>query len=810
MNETITTLPLLPLRGLVLYPGMILHFDLGRDASIHAAEYAMSNNTPVFLVAQRDIKDENPDLDALYSIGTVAHVRQILRLPGNDVRILVEGDCRARLDGIIEDGLYKKAEVELLETIPAPIDSARTEARFRRVQEAFEEYSSLAPRMTPEVVMNILGAEDLGYLSDYIAQSIQLRYQVKQRILDLIDPIRRTMEIISLLGEEIDILTIGQRISQKVKTQMEKNQRDYFLREQLRAIEEELGEFEEEEDDENYRERILALGLERESEEHLLKEAKRLTRMQPSSPESNVIHTYLDTVLDLPWNQRDRERTDLKAAQRILDRDHYGMEKVKERILEFMAVRKLNPELKGQIICLIGPPGVGKTSVGVSIAAALGRKYARLSLGGVRDEADIRGHRKTYIGAMPGRIMAALSRAGSANALLLLDEVDKLGSDYRGDPSAALLEVLDPEQNRAFRDHYIEVPFDLSDVLFIVTANTASTIPRPLLDRMEVIEMPGYTDEEKLHIAKSHLFPRQLERHGLKKTQLRIQDAAFSAIAARYTRESGVRQLEREIAKICRHTAKLVADDAQRKRTTVTPSNLQDFLGIPVYQPDYVSQVDECGVVNGLAWTTVGGEMLQVEVNIVDGSGKVELTGNLGSVMKESAYAALSYIRSRAKMLGIDPDFYKKFDMHIHFPESAIPKDGPSAGVTIATALVSALTGRPARHDVAMTGEVTLRGRVLPIGGLREKTMAAYRAGMHTVIIPEANQKDLEDVVPAVREGLHFVLASHMDRVLETALLRPCSVAGTAVPVSEAQEEPTVDPLAEPAPARTYPDTLRH
>ncbi len=809
MNQTITLMPLLPLRGLVLYPEMILHFDLGRESSIRAAEYAMSNHTPVFLVAQRDIKDENPDFDALYRIGTVAQVRQILRLPGNDVRILVEGESRARLLGVMEDDSLKKAEIEVLDTIPAPIGNARTEALYRRIQETFESYAALAPRMTPEVVMNVLGAEDLGRLSDYIAQSIQLRYQVKQRILELIDPIRRAMEMISLLKEELEILTIGQRISQKVRAQMDKNQRDYFLREQLRAIEEELGEFDEDDDDDSYRERILALGLEKESEEHLLKEAKRLTRMQPSSPESNVIHTYLDTVLELPWNKRDRERADLTAARRILDRDHYGMEKVKERILEFMAVRKLNPGLKGQIICLIGPPGVGKTSVGVSIAEALGRKYARLSLGGVRDEADIRGHRKTYIGAMPGRIMAALARAGSANALLLLDEVDKLGADYRGDPSAALLEVLDPEQNRAFRDHYIELPFDLSDVLFIVTANTADTIPRPLLDRMEVIEMPGYTDEEKLHIAKDHLFPRQLTRHGLKKTQLRIQDAAFSAIAARYTRESGVRQLEREIAKICRHTAKLVADNPERKRTPATPPNLSDLLGIPIFQPVYVSQADECGVVNGLAWTSVGGEMLEVEVNVVDGSGKTELTGNLGNVMKESAYAGISYIRSRAKALGIDPDFYKKYDMHIHFPESAIPKDGPSAGITITTALVSALTGRPVRHEVAMTGEVTLRGRVLPIGGLREKTMAAYRAGIRTVIIPEANRKDLEDLVPAVREHLQFVLASHMDRVLEEALVIPCPASDAPLDLSDTPAQ-AVDPLAEPASHSTYADTLKH
>ena len=804
METTILSMPLLPLRGLVLYPDMMLHFDLGRDSSIRAAEFAMTTGSPIFLVAQRDVRDEDPDAEALYEIGTVANVKQVLRLPGNDVRILVEGKSRARLVEMFQREPYKKAEVEVFPDMEAPIDNPRAEALYRQVQDAFEKYSAQAPRMTPEVVMNVLGAEDLGYLADYIAQSIQLRYQTKQKVLELVEPYARTMEIIGMLEEEKEILLISQRISQKVSSQMEKNQRDYYLREQLHAIEEELGEAGPEDEDDNYRERILALKLPQESETHLLKEANRLRHMQPSSPESNVIHTYLDTVLDLPWNKTDRERVDLKAARRILDRDHYGMEKVKERILEFMAVRRLNPDLKGQIICLVGPPGVGKTSVGISIASALGRKYARLSLGGVRDEADIRGHRKTYIGAMPGRIMTALTQAGSANALLLLDEVDKLGADYRGDPSAALLEALDPEQNRAFRDHYIEIPFDLSDVLFIVTANRTDTIPRPLLDRMEVIEMPGYTDEEKLHIAKEHLFPRQLRRHGLKKTQLRVTDAAFSAAAALYTRESGVRQLERELAKLCRRVAKRVAEDPDTKRITVTPANLGDFLGVPVFQPDFVNQADECGVVNGLAWTSVGGEMLQVEVNVVEGSGHIELTGNLGSVMKESAQAGISYIRSRARLLGIDPDFYKNRDMHIHFPEGAIPKDGPSAGITIATALVSALTGRPVRHDVAMTGEISLRGRVLPIGGLREKTMAAYRSGMRTVIIPEANLRDLEEIVPAVREGLRFITAAHMDQVLESALL---PAPQEALPAQEAAP----DPLAEPGREHnSYTETLRH
>ena len=776
MNEIFSILPMIPLRGIVLYPKMVLHFDIGRPSSIAAAEHAMRRGEEIFLAAQRDARTETPMLDEIYPTGTVARVRQILRLPGDDVRVMVEGIERARLTGISEAEKYRCAEIERIGQIPAPLSEPKNEVYYRQIQELLETYLSLSPGVSPDIIMNVMSSEDIGELCDYIAQNLQLRYQVRQRILELAEPAARAEAMCEILAGENEILSLTRKIHQKVRQQMDRNQRDYYLREQIRAIEEELGEDEyydepEEDDGKSYISRIKKLGLPEESEEHLIKEARRLSRTQPTSPENNVISTYLDTVLELPWNKYTRESRDLKAAQRQLDRDHYGMEKVKERILEFMAVRALNPDLRGQVLCLIGPPGVGKTSVGISIAKALGRNYARLSLGGVRDEADIRGHRKTYVGAMPGRIMTALSQAGSMNALLLLDEVDKLGADYRGDPSSALLEVLDTAQNHAFRDHFIEIPFDLSDVMFVCTANYEEHIPSPLLDRMEVIEMPGYTDEEKLHIAKEHLFPRQLSKHGLKRSQLHITDAAYRGIIADYTREAGVRQLEREIAKLCRRTARVFAEQPEHGRVNIGVKNLKSYLGVALFQPDNVSRTDECGIVNGLAWTAVGGEMLEVEVNIVPGSGHIELTGNLGDVMKESARAGISFIRSCADKLGIDPDFYKTKDMHIHFPEGAIPKDGPSAGITITTALVSALSGRPVRHDVAMTGEITLRGRVLPIGGLREKTMAAFRAGIKTVIIPEANLPNLEDIVPAVREGLTFVPARHMETVLEAALL---------------------------------------
>ena len=574
--------------------------------------------------------------------------------------------------------------------------------------------------------------------------------------------------VIRLLGEETEILKIENEIQDELKTQMDKNQREYYLREQIKVIQSELGEQDTAAEAESYRKRVLDLHLPQECEDKLIKEVDRFAKLGGSNAEQGVVRAYLDTVLELPWNKKSEERLDLAEAQSILDRDHYGLKKVKDRIMEFLAVKTLAPGLKGQVLCLVGPPGVGKTSIAKSVAEAMGRTYARMSLGGVRDEADIRGHRKTYIGAMPGRIIDALRRAGTSNPLILLDEIDKMGNDFRGDPASAMLEVLDTEQNVAFRDHYIELPFDLSDVLFLTTANDLTTVPRPLLDRMEVIELSSYTEEEKRQIALHHLLPKQMKKHGLEKGQLVLSEKMLGKVIAGYTREAGVRRLEQLLAKLCRKAAKHVADGG--KRLTVSEKNIEELLGIALYKDDVVSKRDEVGIVNGLAWTSVGGEMLEVEVAVVPGTGKIEVTGNLGNVMQESAKAAVTFVRSRATELSIDPMFYKDNDLHIHFPEAAVPKDGPSAGVTITTALVSALTEAPVRHDVAMTGEVTLRGRVLPIGGLREKTMAAYRAGIKTVVIPKDNEADLQDIEPVVRETLHFVSAARMDTVMETAI----------------------------------------
>ncbi len=775
MNKPIASvhtaaMPMLALRGLTVFPNMLVHFDVGRDKSIKALDAAMASDQMIFLVAQKDIRVDDPTQADLYKYGTVANVRQVLKLPGDNIRILVEGSHRARLFGILQTEPYFNVEIQTIEEPIRKVTGLKTEAALRRVQELFEEYAALAPRMSHEVIMNIVSATDLGYLADYIAQNIQLKYADKQLILEETNPLRRVEKVISLLVREIQILELEHSLQEKLSGQINKNQRDYYLREQMKIIQNELGDTDDIESEvADYTARILALAISEQSTTKLLKEANRLSKLQFGSPEAAVIRTYLDTCLDLPWHKVTKDRLDLKAAARVLDADHFGLEKVKERVLEFLAVKKLMPGIKGQIICLVGPPGVGKTSIGMSIARALGRKYARLSLGGVRDEADIRGHRKTYIGAMPGRIITAIQAAGSKNALLLLDEIDKLGHDFRGDPSAALLEVLDSEQNSAFRDHFIEIPFDLSEVMFVTTANSTDTIPRALLDRMEVIELTSYTDEEKLQIAKHHLIPKQLKRHGLSAATLRFSDDAVREIIAGYTRESGVRIMERELAAVCRKAAKSIAA-GQIKRVTINGSNLEQYLGIRKYLPDRHRYVNEVGVANGLAWTSVGGEILEVEVGVVDGSGKMELTGNLGDVMKESAKAALTYIRSRQDSLEIDPDFYKKYDMHIHFPESAIPKDGPSAGITMAVALVSALTGAPVRRDVAMTGEITLRGRVLPIGGLKEKTMAAFRSGIKTVVIPADNEKDLEEIDQTVRRALNFIPAEHMDTVLAATI----------------------------------------
>ena len=768
--NTAMTLPVVALRGLTIFPGALVHFDVGRKASIQALEEAMSAGRPVFLVAQRELTRELPGEKDLYRVGTLAHVRQILRLPGSNVRAMVEGYARGHMSSLVQAEPFLSAEVEEIAPHPAGHGSTKTEALIRSTYELFQQYVEMSPQTSPDLLINILASDDPGFIADYVAQNIAMRNDDKQTILEELRPVRRLERLYRLLSREVEILSLDQEIQNKAREQMSSNQRDYYLREQLKAIQSELGEGEGADSElGEYRERISKARLPDEVRQKLEKELGRLSRQPFGSSEAAVLRNYLDVCLELPWGKKTRERVSVEAARRVLDRDHFGLEKVKERILEFLAVKQLSPELKGQIICLAGPPGVGKTSIAMSVARALHRKPVRISLGGVSDEADIRGHRKTYVGAMPGRILAAVSQAGSSNPLLILDEIDKLGQDRRGDPASALLEVLDGEQNAAFRDHFVELPFDLSDVLFITTANTTSTIPRPLLDRMEVIELSSYTDEEKLQIAKKHLLPKQMKRHGLKKSQLRLTDSAIREMIACYTRESGVRLLERDIAALCRKAAmELVSEE--REKLTVSAGDLKRLLGVPKYHPERQALEERVGVVNGLAWTSAGGELLEVEVNAVPGTGKVELTGNLGDVMKESAHAALTYIRSRSAQLGIQSDFYKTQDVHAHFPEGAVPKDGPSAGIAITTAMVSALTGIPVRRGLAMTGEVTLRGRVLPIGGLKEKTMAALRSGIKTVIIPRENEKDLEEIDQTVRAALRFVLVDQVDQVLSAAL----------------------------------------
>lgn len=765
------TIPVLALRGLTVFPQLMLHFDVGRAASIQALEEAMGENKEIFLVTQRDLSVENPAQDDLYAIGTIAEVKQILRLPESGVRVMVEGRSRGRLLKLVSSEPYLTAEVEYLAELSSPKgNSPRIEAAIRQVYNQMERYTELSDRVAPETYLKLLASDDPGYIADYAAQNLPLRFEDKQSVLEEMRPARRLDRLCRILGREVEILEVESELAAKVHEQVAASQRDYFLREQLRVIQRELGEGEEDNEVAGYRRQISQAKLPAEVEEKLLKEVKHLEKQPYGSSEAAVIRTYLDTCLELPWQTRTRERVNVAAVSKALDADHYGLEKVKERILEFVAVKQLAPGLKGQIICLVGPPGVGKTSIAMSVARAMNRKLARISLGGIRDEADIRGHRKTYVGAMPGRIIAGIKQAGSANPVLLLDEIDKVGSDHRGDPAAALLEVLDSEQNSTFRDHYLELPFDLSDVMFITTANTTDTVPRPLLDRMEVIELPSYTDKEKLQIVKRHLLPRQLKRHGLTRAQLKISDSGIETLIAGYTKESGVRLLERKLAALCRKCAmRIVQEDVKQIR--ITKMNLQEFLGPRRYLDSKPAQEPLVGVVNGLAWTSVGGEILEVEVNVVPGTGKVVLTGNLGDVMKESAKAALSYIRSRAAQLGIDPEFHSTKDIHVHFPEGAVPKDGPSAGIAITTAMVSALTGVPVRRDVAMTGEVTLRGRVLAIGGLREKTMGALRGGVSTVIIPADNSKDLEDIDQAVRKALTFVPVQQADEVLAQALV---------------------------------------
>lgn len=767
-------IPLLAMRGMVLFPQMVLHFDVGREKSIFALNEAMNNDRMLFLAAQTDIRDEDPDGRQIYQVGVVAEIKQIIK-SRDHLRVLVEGQYRARMVELVEEEPYFEVLVEKFPTKTfGHISKTMLDALMRTVKDLFEEYSTLTPRMSTELIFGATAAEDPMFLAEYIAANMPITAEDKQAILEESSVVKRLKFLVRVLEEENEILSLEQDIHEKVRSQIDNNQREYYLREQMKAISSELGDNEStQEEIYEYHDKIEKLALEAESSEKLHKEADRLMKMPFNSHEAGVIKTYLDTVLELPWNTYTKDRIDIARAGKQLDRDHYGMDKVKERVLEMLAVRALAPDIKGQIICLAGPPGVGKTSIAKSIAKAMGRKYVRMSLGGVRDESDIRGHRKTYVGAMPGRIITSMRQSGSANPLFLLDEVDKLGSDFRGDPSSALLEVLDSEQNYAFRDHYIELPFDLSQVLFIATANDLSMVPRPLLDRMEIISLTSYTREEKFHISKKYLLPKQRKKHGLTATTMKLADSALYALIDFYTRESGVRSLEREIASLCRKAAKRIVS-GEAAQVKIQSGNITEYLGAHKFKLEELEKTDAVGLVNGLAWTAVGGEMLQVEVAVLEGTGKTVLTGCLGDVMKESAHAAISYIRSCVDKYGIDKDFYKNRDIHIHVPEGAVPKDGPSAGVTICTALVSALSGIAVRHDVAMTGEISLRGRVLPIGGLKEKTMAAFRTGIRTIIIPEDNLPDLEEVDSVVREAIRFVPASQIKTVLDTALTHHC------------------------------------
>ena len=765
-------LPILALRGLTVFPDQTVHFDVGRAKSVLALEAAMKADQTLFLVPQKDLLVDDPKLADLYPIGTVAKVKQVLKTQTENLRVLVTGICRGRITELSQSEPYLYGNIEAVAQQKEE-DSIRAQALRREANALYGLYLQMSEHPAQTVYLQMMASTSNGFLADSIAQNSGIEFPDKAKLLCMLNPTRRLETALRLLQREVEMLRVEAEIQEKTKGALDQNQRDYYLREQMKVIREELGEEDDENECESYAASIRGLKLDKDVEKKLLKDVERLKKQPFGSSEGAVLRNYLDTVLELPWNVKTKERVDVAAARKILEKDHFGMEKVKERILETIAVRQMAPQMPPQILCLVGPPGVGKTSISYSVAKALNRKMARVSLGGVHDEADIRGHRKTYVGAMPGRIMTAMIQAGSSNPVLLLDEIDKMGADYRGDPSAALLEVLDGEQNRAYRDHYLEIPYDLSDVLFITTANTLDTVPAPLLDRMEVIELGSYTDEEKVMIAKNHLIPKQLAKHGLKKSQLRISEEAVRETISCYTRESGVRGLERCFGDLCRKAAMELLDGETVKKVTVTGSNLEKYLGVRKYLPDRLPCTDQVGLVTGLAWTSVGGETLEVEVNVMDGSGKLELTGNLGDVMKESAHAALSYIRANAAKLGVAPDFYKTKDIHVHFPEGAVPKDGPSAGVTVCTAMVSALTGVSVRSDVAMTGEISLRGRVLRIGGLREKTMAALRPGIRTVITPADNERDLEEIDQTVRRQLNFVSASTVDTLLETALNRP-------------------------------------
>lgn len=766
------SLPLIPLRGITVFPNMVISFAVGREKSMIALESAMSNDETVFLVTQKDPRTVNPTNDDLYDMGTIAKVKQILKLPGNMTHIIVEGIIRGRIMEIKETEKYTIAEVtEYAQDKEEEIDDG-LEALMRIASESFEEYTKVNSKTsTGESVVNIISAAKPGQMADVIAGGLAIKVGKKQEILEIIDPILRLKETLKVLNYELEITNLKRDLEEKVKVKLDATQKEYFLREQMKVIQEELGDkdgiFA---DVERLKKKLLEKKLPSDIDEIILKEINRMSRIPISSPESNVIRNYVEYVLDLPWNERSKESFEIKKAEKILNSDHYGLEKVKERIIEFLAVRQNAPLSNSPIICLVGPPGVGKTSIAKSIAKSLNRTYIRMSLGGVKDESEIRGHRKTYVGAMPGRIMNAMKLAKTNNPLMLLDEVDKLSTSYNGDPASALLEVLDAEQNNTFRDHYIEVPYDLSHVLFICTANSLDTIPSALKDRMEIISLSSYTVQEKKNIAIKHLYQKQLKKHGLKKGQLKISESGFESIIDYYTREAGVRQLERVIGEVCRKTVKIILS-GDNKNIAINSKNIEDYLGAKKYKYDKIYENAQIGIVRGLAWTQVGGDTLSIEVNKMKGTGKFELTGNMGDVMKESAKAAISYIRSKADQFQIPEEFYKDTDIHIHIPEGAVPKDGPSAGITMATGMISALTQRYVRNDIAMTGEITIRGRVLPIGGLKEKVIAAKRAGIVKIIIPFENKRDLCDITDEVKNGIEFVFAKGMDEVIENAFL---------------------------------------
>ena len=774
-------LPTIALRGLVVFPNNLVHFEVGREKSIAAVEWAMANNSNVFLVAQKSMDTTEPQQADLFSYGVVAEVKQVLRVSGDLVKVLVEGKYRAKLSALDASGDFLLSEVR-----PAPVragkadDAVETEALLRALKAGFDEYLGMNPRLGKDVVFAIVSSDDPAFLSEYMPANLLFRYEDKQAVMDEGTLNGRLKKLIEMLRRECQVMKIEKEIAEKVNESMDKNQRDYYLHEQLHIISDELGEGDDTHAEaDEYRRRITELHLAEDSEKKLLKEVDRLAKMQGSNQEATVIRTYLDTCLDLPWNTFTVDDLDISRAQQILDRDHYGLKKVKDRILETLAVRKLAPDVKAQIICLVGPPGVGKTSIARSIAESMGRKYVRISLGGVRDEAEIRGHRRTYIGAMPGKIITAMISAKSANPLMLLDEIDKLAGDFRGDPAAALLEALDPEQNSTFNDHFIDIPFDLSHVLFITTANDLGSIPGPLRDRMDVIELPSYTRVEKYNIARKHLLPKQLKACGLTGKVTMNQSALYGIIDG-YTREAGVRNLERTITSVLRKCARKIAS-GEVESVAVTAAMLEELLGPRIVKPDFLNRTNAVGIANGLAWTSVGGETLPIEVQVMDnGTGKITVTGSLGDVMKESAQLAVTWVRVHAEEYGIDPERLKKCDLHIHAPEGAVPKDGPSAGVTLTTALVSCLSGVPVRGDVAMTGEITLHGNVLPIGGLREKSMAAYREGMKTVLIPKDNEPDLYDVDEEVKKNLTFLPMQNLSQVLAAALLKPKAAKSTA------------------------------